>query len=258
MFGFTGKDFTSRIYPDGKMSDYSDVFISIATYNERENIVELLDAIAAHVPGANVIVVDDASPDGTGELLDELARERPWLEIIHRAGKLGYAGAHVAAIRRAMERDGQRLVTMDADLSHDPAVLPAIAAALQDHDMVIGSRYIPGGGTRNWGPFRRLLSRFGSFYARTLLGLRQRDCTSGYRGYRVALITKSGILESTTRGYGYLVETLYRCVRSGARVGEVPIIFADRQKGRSKLSRAIMLEAALLPWRLRWGRPKNA
>ncbi len=155
---------------------------------------------------------------------------------------------------QAIERGAKRVLTMDADLSHDPSVLPAILDGLVEHDMILGSRYVPGGGTRNWGLFRRLLSRFGGFYARTYLGLRQRDCTTGYRGYRADLIERSGMLETKTQGYGFLVEVLYRCVRAGAQVGEVPIIFVDRQYGKSKLSKAIMFEAMLLPWRLRFGR----
>jgi dolichol-phosphate mannosyltransferase len=143
---------------------------------------------------------------------------------------------------------------MDADLSHDPVVLPSILKGLEDHDMLLGSRYVPGGGTRNWGLLRRLLSRFGGFYARSILGLDQRDCTTGYRGYRTELVLRSGMLETKTQGYGFLVEILYRCVRAGARVLEVPIIFADRQHGKSKLSKAIMFEAMLLPWRLRYGK----
>ena len=146
------------------------------------------------------------------------------------------------------------LLTMDADLSHDPAVLPALLAGLETHELVIGSRYVPGGGTRNWGLFRRMLSRFGSFYARSILGLRQHDCTTGYRAYRADLLRRCGLLDSTTQGYSFLVEGLYRCVRAGATVLEVPILFVDRQYGKSKLSKAIMFEAALLPWRLRFSR----
>lgn len=233
------------------MPDYATAYVTIATYNERENLPLVIEQIAAQAPGLNVVVIDDGSPDGTGELADELARERPWLHIIHRAGKGGYASAHITGLRWALERGADRLLTMDADLSHDPAVLPALLQALQTHDLALGSRYVPGGGTRNWGAFRRLLSRFGSLYARTILGLRQRDCTTGYRAYRADLVQRSGMLETTTQGYSFLVEVLYRCVRAGASVLEVPIIFVDRQYGKSKLSKAIMLEAALLPWKLR-------
>lgn len=234
--------------------DYSDAYVTIATYNERENLPLVLPLIGEHAPGLNVIVIDDGSPDGTGELADAFAAEHPWLTVIHRAGKGGYASAHITGLTAAIERGAKRLLTMDADLSHDPAVLPAILAGLREHDLVLGSRYVPGGGTRNWGLLRRLLSRFGSCYARSILGVRQRDCTTGYRGYRTELVLGSGMLATRTQGYGFLVEVLYRCVRAGARVLEVPIIFNDRQYGRSKLSKAIMLEAALLPWRLRFGR----
>jgi dolichol-phosphate mannosyltransferase len=236
------------------MPDYSDAYVTIATYNERENLPLVIGQIGEAAPGLNVVVIDDGSPDGTGQFADELATTRPWLHVLHRAGKGGYASAHVAGLRWALDRGAERLLTMDADLSHDPTVLPAILEGLLTHDMVLGSRYVAGGGTRNWGLFRRLLSRFGSFYARTILGLRQHDCTTGYRGYRADLVRRCGMLDSVTQGYSFLVEVLYRCVRSGAQVLEVPIIFVDRQYGKSKLSKAIMFEAALLPWRLRLGK----
>jgi dolichol-phosphate mannosyltransferase len=236
------------------MPDYSDATVTIATYNERENLPLVLPLIGQHAPDLQVIVIDDGSPDGTGEVADAFAKDHPWVTVLHRAGKGGYASAHIAGLKAALARGDRRLLTMDADLSHDPAVLPAMLRGLEEHDLVLGSRYVPGGGTRNWGLLRRLLSRFGSFYARTILGLRQHDCTTGYRGYRAELVLKSGMLETTTQGYGFLVEVLYRCVRAGARVLEVPIVFADRQHGKSKLSRAIMLEAMLLPWRLRFGK----
>lgn len=234
------------------MNDYTDAYVTIATYNERENLPLVLPLIGEQAPGLHVIVIDDGSPDGTGDLADAFARDHPWVTVIHRQGKGGYASAHIAGLRVAIERGARRLLTMDADLSHDPVVLPALLQGLQDHDIVLGSRYVPGGGTRNWGLIRRLLSRFGSFYARSILGVNQRDCTGGFRGYRAELVLKSGMLETRTQGYGFLVEVLYRCVRAGARVLEVPIIFNDRQYGKSKLSKAIMLEAMLLPWRLRF------
>jgi len=236
------------------MPDYSDATVTIATFNERDNLPLVLPLIAEHAPGLQVLIIDDDSPDGTGQYADEFAADHPWLTVIHRPRKSGYASAHIQGMQEAIQRGARRVLTMDADLSHDPSVLPAILDGLAEHDMILGSRYVPGGGTRNWGLFRRLLSRFGSFYARTILGLRQRDCTTGYRGYRADLIQRSGMLETKTQGYGFLVEVLYRCVRAGARVGEVPILFVDRQYGKSKLSKAIMFEAMLLPWRLRFGR----
>jgi dolichol-phosphate mannosyltransferase len=236
------------------MSDYTDAWVTIATYNERENLPLVLPLIGEKAPGLNVIVIDDGSPDGTGDLADAFAQDHPWLTVIHRQGKGGYASAHITGLRAAIDRGAKRLLTMDADLSHDPVVLPAILKGLQEYDMVLGSRYVAGGGTRNWGLLRRLLSRFGSFYARGILGVNQRDCTTGYRGYRTELVLKSGMLDTKTQGYGFLVEVLFRCVRAGARVLEVPIIFNDRQFGKSKLSKAIMLEAMLLPWRLRFGK----
>ncbi len=236
------------------MPDYTDATVTIATFNERENLPLVLPLIAEHAPGLNVLIIDDDSPDGTGQVADEFAAEHPFVQVMHRPRKSGYASAHIQGMQRAIAGGAKRLLTMDADLSHDPAVLPAILDGLAEHDMILGSRYVPGGGTRNWGLFRRLLSRFGSFYARTILGLRQRDCTTGYRGYRADLVQRSGMLDTATQGYGFLVEVLYRCVTAGAKVGEVPIIFVDRQYGQSKLSKAIMFEAMLLPWRLRFRR----
>lgn len=236
------------------MPDYSDAYVTIATFNETENLPLVLPLIAQHAPGLHVLIIDDDSPDGTGQLADQFAAEHDWLTVIHRPRKSGYASAHMDGMRHALDQGAKRLLTMDADLSHDPKVLPAILRGLEEYDMVLGSRYVKGGGTRNWGAFRRALSKFGSFYARSILGLKQNDCTTGYRGYRADLVARSGMLESSTQGYGFLVEVLYRCVKAGARVLEVPIIFADRQYGKSKLSKAIIFEAMLLPWRLRFGR----
>jgi dolichol-phosphate mannosyltransferase len=236
------------------MVQYDDAIVTIATYNEVDNLPLVLEAISHRAPGLRVIVVDDDSPDGTGLVADRLAHEHKWLTVIHRPAKSGYASAHIEGLTRGLEMGAQRLLTMDADLSHDPAVLPQILEGLKTYDVVLGSRYVAGGGTKNWGWSRRMLSRFGSFYARTILGLNQRDCTTGYRGYRRDIVWHSGMLETTTQGYGFLVEVLYRCVKAGARVHEVPILFEDRRYGQSKLNRSIMFEAALLPWRLRFGR----
>lgn len=234
------------------MLQTNSAYVTIATYNERDNLPLVLQGIAEHAPGLKVIVIDDGSPDGTGDLADAFARDHPWLTVLHRQGKGGYASAHITGIKHALAQGADRVVTMDADLSHDPAALPSILNGLDTHDMVLGSRYVPGGDIPGWPLHRRLLSRFGSFYARSILGLKQRDCTTGYRGYRADLVERSGMLDSTTRGYSFLVETLFLCVRAGARVLEVPIIFVDRRYGESKISGAIMIEAAKLPWRLRF------
>ena len=225
----------------------------VATYSELENLPYLLTAISDHAPGLNVVIIDDASPDGTGELADELARARPWLTVLHRQGKGGYASAHITGLKHALARGAERVITMDADLSHDPAALPSIFSGLRMHDMVLGSRYVPGGGVPVWPLHRRLLSRFGSLYARSILGLRQRDCTTGYRGYRADLVRRSGMLDSTTQGYSFLGHQPGASC-AGASVLDVLIIFEDRRYGQSKLSRAIMIEAAGLPWRLRFAR----
>ncbi len=229
-------------------------YITIATYNERENVRDLLAQIFEQAPAAHVIVTDDNSPDGTGQLLDELAAAEPRLTVIHRQGKLGYASAHIAAMKRALQDGAEQLIQMDADFSHDPVHLPQIIAALADHDLVIGSRWVSGGGTRNWGLSRIILSRWASFYARTLLGLQIRDCTSGYRGYRRDILQRIGLLEAESEGYSFLVEGLFRTVQAGGSVTEVPIIFVERRYGKSKLSRRIILESAILCLRLWWRR----
>jgi dolichol-phosphate mannosyltransferase len=225
-------------------------YITIATYNERDNVEPLLAQIRDRLPAARVIVTDDNSPDGTGEVLDALAARDEHLEVIHRPGKLGYASAHIAGMQQALAAGADALVQMDADFSHDPASLPEIVAQLDEHDLVIGSRWAPGGATENWGWHRVALSRWASFYARTLLGLRARDCTSGFRAYRREIAEQIKLTEAQSDGYSFLVEGLFRVVQAGGRVAEVPIVFRERRYGKSKLSKRIIFESAWLCLRL--------
>jgi len=227
--------------------------LALATYNERENLRPLVEAILGlGIAGLDILVVDDNSPDGTGQLADELAAAHANLQVLHRAGKLGLGTAHVAAMRHAIERGYEFLVTMDADFSHDPAYLPAILARRDDADLVIGSRYVPGGGVRNWGRVRRLMSWGANAYVRLLLGLRPRDCSGAYKCYRVALLRRVDLGGIVARGYAFQEEITWRLQLLGARIAEVPIIFEDRRLGRTKMSwrEAVGLFTTVL--RLRW------
>lgn len=211
------------------------------TYNEAGSLPELVERLARVVPGARVYVVDDASPDGTAEVAEALAREGAPVQVLRRPGRLGLASAYVEGFGRALADGADRVVQLDADLSHDPADLPRLLAV--DADLVLGSRYVPGGGTRNWALHRRLLSRGGSAWSRLWLGLPQRDLTGGYKVWTAACLR--GVLARPVRSEGYVfqVELTWRAARAGARVVEVPIVFTERVAGASKMSRAVALEA---------------
>lgn len=233
----------------------ADVLIIVATYNERENLPVLIRRVMPMEVGADLLVVDDASPDGTGEIAEELAREYPGrIHVTHRRGKLGYASALREGFRFGLQNKYPIIMTMDADLSHDPEKMPELYAATEDADVVIGSRYVPGGGTENWPWYRRALSRTASVLARLMTGLQVRDCTGGFRAYRREIIAASGMLDSSTEGYSFLVEALYKCQKAGAKIIEVPITFADRQRGASKISKRIIFEAGWLLCKLTWHR----
>jgi dolichol-phosphate mannosyltransferase len=236
----------------GKQSGTPTVWVVTATYNESENLSTLLEGLLGLPQGPAVCIVDDGSPDGTGDLAEEWAGRYPErILVVHRPGKLGYASAHRDGMRTALDKGATVVVTMDADLSHDPKTIPALVEALADADVAIGSRYVKGGRTENWSGFRIFLSRFGGgVVTRFLTGLRQADCTSGFRAYRKEILLRADPWSTTTDGYGFLVEMLFRCHRLGARMAEVPIVFLDRQAGRSKLSRKIILESAVLCFRL--------
>lgn len=228
--------------------------IIIPTYNERENIGPLIWELLGLGLDSQIIIVDDNSPDGTGQLADELASIHPTIQVIHRAGKLGLGTAHIAGMKAALEHGARAVVTMDADFSHHPRYIPGLLAALDRFDVVIGSRYAPGGGTRYCSPGRRVLSRGANLFARGLLNLQAGDATAGFRGYRRAVLESIPLDEIQSDGYSFLIEILYYCQRKGWRVGEVPIVFENRQRGTSKISKTEILKALQMVVRLGWGR----
>jgi dolichol-phosphate mannosyltransferase len=225
--------------------------VCLPTYDERENLGPILQAILAAAPEVDVLVIDDSSPDGTGELADAFAARDPRVKVLHRAGKEGLGKAYLAGFAWALERGYDLVLEMDADFSHDPAHLPALLAASREADLVLGSRYVPGGGTKNWGLGRRLLSRGGSLYARTILGVGVRDLTGGFKCFRREVLEGIDLGSVECSGYAFQIELTYRALRRGFRVIEVPILFADRRVGQSKMSRRIVLEAIRKVWSIR-------
>jgi dolichol-phosphate mannosyltransferase len=221
--------------------------VCLPTYNERDNLepmVRALNDVVQHEGlDARILVIDDSSPDGTGELADRLAGEFRFLAVLHRPEKEGLGPAYVAGFRWALGQGAELIAEMDCDFSHDPADLPRLVAATEKADLVLGSRYVEGGGTRNWGLGRRVVSRFGSFYARVLLGVGIRDLTGGFKCYRREVLEMIGLERISTKGYAFQIETTYRTLRAGFRVVEVPIVFSEREAGRSKMTRGIVLEA---------------
>jgi dolichol-phosphate mannosyltransferase len=232
-------------------------WLILPTYNEAENVEPIVtaasDVLARAAPdGFRVLIVDDGSPDGTGEIADGLARERDWLEVLHRSEKSGIGPAYLAGFRHAMDRGAGFLMEMDSDFSHDPADLARLLAAVHaGADLALGSRYVPGGGVSDWGLLRRLISEGGSTYARWVLGLRIRDLTGGFKCFRREVLEAIHFEGVRSRGYAFQVELTYRAVRSGFAVVEVPIIFRDRRVGQSKMSWRIAAEAMVLVPRLR-------
>jgi dolichol-phosphate mannosyltransferase len=220
-------------------------WVCMATYNERDNIADLLQQLRSTAPDGHVIVVDDNSPDGTGELLDELAGRDDHIHPVHRSGKLGYASAHRAAMAQALDCGADVVVTMDADFSHDPKHLPDLMGLIeQGADVAIGSRYVAGGRTENWPWCRRFLSSAANALARAGLGLAVHDCTSGYRAYRTSLMRRLDLGAFRSEGYCFLEELLVQCHLAGADIRETPIVFVERRAGRSKMSRRVIFEAA--------------
>ena len=240
---------------------YADTWVVLPTYNEADNLPEIVPAILARLPGATLLVVDDASPDGTGRLADEMAAADDHVQVLHRRAKQGLGRAYVAGFRRALESGADRIVQMDADWSHHPDYLPTLVGTLGTAeglspaggaDLVIGSRYVAGGGVRNWGPFRRLISRGGSIFARTVLSLPAHDLTGGFKAWRRETVAALPWQELHSGGYVFQIETTYLASRRGARLAEIPIVFEDRRIGVSKMSRRIIAEALVVVLRLRW------
>jgi dolichol-phosphate mannosyltransferase len=215
--------------------------VCLPTYNERENLEAMVRALGEL--GVEVLVIDDNSPDGTGQLADRLAGEHGHVRVLHRERKEGLGPAYVAGFKQALADPGVELVLeMDADFSHDPADVTRLIAAAREADLVLGSRYVPGGGTENWGRIRRFVSAVGSLYSRLLLGVPVRDLTGGFKCYRRKVLETIDLEGITSRGYAFQIETTYRALRAGFRVVEIPITFADRELGGSKMSRGIVLE----------------
>jgi dolichol-phosphate mannosyltransferase len=229
--------------------------VCVPTYDERENLEPLVRALGSVLDTTRdrVLVIDDGSPDGTGELADELARELPWLDVLHRTRKEGIGRAYLAGFARVLESDTSFVLEMDCDFSHDPADVPRLIAACEDGaDLALGSRWIDGGGTVNWGLLRRLISRGGSLYARIVLGVGIHDLTGGFKCFRRTVLETIDLHAIAARGYGFQIEGTYRTLRAGFRVVEVPITFVDRRVGQSKMSGAIVVEAMRQVPVLRW------
>jgi dolichol-phosphate mannosyltransferase len=231
--------------------------VVLPTYDERENLPRMVPAILAAAPEADVLVVDDNSPDGTGALADGLAAGDPRVRVLHRQRKEGLGRAYLAGFAQALAAGYGRIIEMDADFSHDPARLPALLVASREADVVLGSRYVPGGGTVNWGVGRRILSRGGSLYARTILGLPVRDLTGGFKCFRREVLEALDLGSVRSSGYAFQIELTYRALRRGFRVVEVPITFVDRRVGKSKMSRRIVAEALWMVWKIRFDAAAN-
>jgi dolichol-phosphate mannosyltransferase len=224
--------------------------VIVPTFNERANLPALVSGLMAH-PNVRMLIVDDQSPDGTGEVADALARQHPGrIDVAHRTAQRGLGRSYIDGIKRGLREPVDVICQMDADLSHDPAQLPALVAGVDHADVVIGSRYVPGGRIVNWPWHRRCLSRFANLYIRAVTRLRARDCTSGYRCWRRDALASLPLDDFVSDGYSFLVEMLYRASTLGSRIGEVPITFVERREGESKLSGAVLVESAVTPWRL--------
>jgi dolichol-phosphate mannosyltransferase len=233
------------------VADLGRVLVVIPTYNEAENLQPVVDRLRAAVPEADVLVVDDGSPDGTGEIADRLAGSDPSVHVLHRTEKAGLGAAYIAGFRWALADGYDVVVEMDSDGSHAPEELPRLLTALHEADLVIGSRWVPGGQIRNWPLYRQIISIGGSTYARVLLRFPVRDSTSGYRAFRRQVLEDLKLDEVASQGYCFQIDLAWKTWRSGFRVREVPITFTEREVGRSKMSRAIVIEAL---WRVAaWG-----
>jgi dolichol-phosphate mannosyltransferase len=228
------------------------VTVVVPTYNELENLEDLVTGVRAY--GYRVLVVDDNSPDGTGELADQLSARMTGVGVLHRESKEGLGPAYAAGFDRALEERAEAVVEMDADFSHDPADLPRLLAALDDGaDVVIGSRYVPGGSTPEWPWPRRLISRGGNLYARTLLGMPVKDATAGFRAFSADALSRLPYRDAESSGYGFQVEMAWRAHQAGLAIREIPVVFRDRSRGQSKMGLPIVVEAMLLVtmWGLR-------
>jgi dolichol-phosphate mannosyltransferase len=219
--------------------------VCLPTYNERENLESMVRALGEVLDTSRdaVLVIDDGSPDGTGEIADRLAGELAWVAVAHRERKEGIGPAYLAGFRRSLADGAELLLEMDCDFSHDPGDVPRLIEAAEDADLVLGSRYVPGGGTENWGLLRRAISRGGCLYAQVLLGVRVRDLTGGFKCFRREALEAIDLDALSSHGYGFQIETTYRVLKAGLRVKEIPIRFTERRAGASKMTGAIVAEA---------------
>ena len=228
------------------------VAVVLPTYNESENIARLLTQLREVLPDCRLYVVDDNSPDGTGDIAERCAREIGGIEVLHRPGKQGLGSAYRQGFAHVIGQGADVVVSMDVDFSHNPLSIPAMLAAIESgSDAVIGSRYVSGGGTKNWPLHRRLLSRWGNLYTGAVLGVKVRDCTSGFRAYRASALASIAPETTKAEGYAFLSELVVRLSRRGLKISEVPIMFIDRENGTSKMSGRIIIESMLLV--TRWG-----
>ncbi|PZW32855.1 dolichol-phosphate mannosyltransferase [Thermosporothrix hazakensis] len=232
--------------------------IIIPTYNEYDNLRSLLDSIFSYAPKTDILVVDDNSPDGTGKLADEISKEDPRVHVLHRAGKLGLGTAYIAGFKYAIEHEYDAAFEMDADFSHDPKYLPNFLREIKDADLVIGSRYIPGGDTPNWSFVRRMISGCGNIFARFMLGIPVKDCTAGYRCYRRRVLETIDLDTVESQGYAFQIELAYRVMKHGFKIVETPIVFMDRRVGKSKMSKKIVFEAFTWVTRTRLGKSNSS
>jgi dolichol-phosphate mannosyltransferase len=232
----------------GLEADYR-IIVSLATYNEHDNLAALIAEIHQNVPSAEILVIDDNSPDGTGQLADELANADSRIHVMHRARKLGLGTALLAAMRYAMDKEYDFLVNMDADFSHHPRYLPAVLAGIKDRDVMIGSRYIAGGGTVQWPVSRKVVSLSVNGMVRLLMRIPAHDCSGAYRCYRIAKLRQTNLENLLSRGYSFQQEILYRCRKAGSRIGETPIIFENRRAGASKVNlKEVVRSISILFW----------
>ena len=232
------------------MTKQRDVVVVVPTYNEKDNLPVLAAGILAH-PGFRLLVVDDGSPDGTGAVADELARMHPGrIDVLHRTGPRGLGRSYVDGLKRALESGADLIFQMDADLSHNPEHLPSLAAAAEQFDVVIGSRYLTGVSVVNWPLHRIFLSAFANRYVRAVTRISVTDCTSGFRCWRREALARLPLDGMVSNGYAFIVEMLFEASRRGCRIGEVPIIFIERRQGQSKVSGRVLAESLVVPWRL--------
>lgn len=229
--------------------------IIVPTYNEAENLPSLLEGIFTYAPETDVLVVDDNSPDGTGDLVEEIRRHNAHVHLMRRPGKLGLGTAYIAGFKFAIARHYDAAFEMDADFSHDPRHLSEFLQAIEQADLIIGSRYVPGGSTPNWSFIRRLISGSGNIFARFMLNMPVHDCTGGYRCYRRAVLEAIDLDSVQSRGYAFQVEMTYRVLQQGFKVVEIPVTFMDRRLGQSKMSKKIIVEAFTYVLRTRFRRP---